>query len=176
MHLTEGLQYKDLEGILKSTIHIDEFSSKMGDDDNIVVISFYVRDSNAADDLVNWFEKGYDFVVDADRSPGEIKPNRYLVYVEIYRRSKTANNIAELLHDLSTLTEFNQNKWTMKYQNNSYPFTVDTFNKLVPTTPSDYRDRAEKGLNEMRVIAGIPVKPVFKRTADMRELQSLARI
>jgi len=30
-----------------------------------------------------WFEKGYDFVVDADRSPGEIKPNRYLVYVEL---------------------------------------------------------------------------------------------
>ncbi len=35
-HLLEGLQYKDLEGIMKSTVHIDEFASKMGDDDDIV--------------------------------------------------------------------------------------------------------------------------------------------
>ena len=82
-NLTEGLSFKDLEGMLKSTVHVDEFSSKMGEDDDVAVISFFVRDINAADDLVNWFEQGYDFVLDADRSPGELKPNRYLVYVEL---------------------------------------------------------------------------------------------
>ena len=54
--LYEGLGYKDLEGMMKPTIHIDEFSSKMGDDDEIVVASFFVRDQQAAKDLVNWFE------------------------------------------------------------------------------------------------------------------------
>jgi len=80
-HLLEGLQYKDLEGIMKNTVHIDEFASKMGDDDDIVVVSFFVRDLQAAKDLVGWFEKGYDFVLDADRSPGEIKPSRYLLTI-----------------------------------------------------------------------------------------------
>jgi hypothetical protein len=42
--LLEGLQYKDLEGIMKPTIHVDEFSSKMGDDEDIIVLSFFVRD------------------------------------------------------------------------------------------------------------------------------------
>ena len=70
-----------MEGLLKPTIHVDEFSSKMGDDDEIIVASFFVRDKSAAKDLMNWFEKGYDFVIDSDMSPGEIKPNRYLVYV-----------------------------------------------------------------------------------------------
>ena len=37
-NLYEGLGYKDLSGMMKSTIHIDEFSSKMGDDDEIVVV------------------------------------------------------------------------------------------------------------------------------------------
>ena len=74
--LFEGLQYKDLEGMMKSTIHVDEFSSKMGEDEDIIVLSFFVRDRQAAKDLVSWFEKGYDFVLDADMSPGEIKPNR----------------------------------------------------------------------------------------------------
>ena len=68
-NLTEGLGYKDLAGMLKNTVYIDDFSSKMGDDDEIVVASFYVRDHQAAMDLVNWFEKGYDFIMDADMSP-----------------------------------------------------------------------------------------------------------
>jgi hypothetical protein len=97
--LFEGLQYRDLEGMMKPTIHVDEFAAKMGDDDDIIVISFFVRDQNAAKDLVNWFEKGYDFVLDADRSPGEIRPGRYLVYVEIRRRSAAPGLVQELLTD-----------------------------------------------------------------------------
>ena len=64
--LSESLSYKDLEGLMKPTIHVDEFSSKMGDDDDIIVVSFFVRDPQAAKDLMAWFEKGYDFVLDAD--------------------------------------------------------------------------------------------------------------
>ena len=30
-----GLEYKCLEGMIKPTIHIDEFASKMGDDDDV---------------------------------------------------------------------------------------------------------------------------------------------
>ena len=85
--LFESLEYKDLDGLMKPTIHVDEFSSKMGDDDDIITLSFFLRDNQAAKDLMSWFEKGYDFVIDADKSPGEIKPNRYLVYVEMRRRS-----------------------------------------------------------------------------------------
>ena len=36
--LFEALEYKDMEGMLKPTVHIDEFASKMGDDDDIVVL------------------------------------------------------------------------------------------------------------------------------------------
>ena len=102
--LFESLEFKDMEGLMKPTIHVDEFSSKMGDDDDIVVVSFFVRDAQAAKDLMSWFEKGYDFVLDADCSPGEIKPNRYLVYVEMRRRSTAGANVETLLNDLNTLT------------------------------------------------------------------------
>ena len=46
-----------MEGMLKPTVHVDEFASKMGDDDDVIVLSFFVRSEQAADDLVNWFEK-----------------------------------------------------------------------------------------------------------------------
>jgi hypothetical protein len=176
--LSESLGFKDLEGMMKPTVHVDEFSSKMGDDDDVIVISFFVRDSQAAKDLMNWFEKGYDFVLDADRSPGEIKPNRYLVYVEIRRRSTAGGHVETLLNDLNTLTEFEDSSaWTMHYKGQEIPFTRDEFDQLVPLSPKAYRDRYEKDLNEMRAAAGVPTVSTYdKQDRALQAIQSAAGI
>ena len=176
--LFESLGFRDLEGLLKPTIHVDEFSSKMGDDDDIIVISFFVRDAQAAKDLMMWFEKGYDFVLDADRSPGEIRPGRYLVYVEIRRRSTAGGNVEQLLDDLNTLTEFEDSTaWTMHYRDQEIPFTRDAFDSTVPLTPRAYRERYEKDLNEVRVAAGIPVVTTYDRQdRALQTIQSAAGI
>ena len=169
--LFESLEFKDLEGMMKPTIHVDEFSSKMGDDDDIIVVSFFVRNEQAAKDLMNWFEKGYDFVLDADRSPGEIKPNRYLVYVELRRRSNAGANVETLLSDLNTLTEYNVDDWIMHYKNEEIPFSRDAFDKTIPLTPRAYRERYESDLNEMRGAAGLPTKRIYDQ--DDRALQAI---
>ena len=176
--LFESLGFRDLEGLLKPTIHVDEFSSKMGDDDDIIVISFFVRDAQAAKDLMMWFEKGYDFVLDADRSPGEIRPGRYLVYVELRRRSTAGGNVEQLLDDLNTLTEFEDSSaWTMHYRDREIPFTRDAFDSTVPLTPRAYRERYEKDLNEVRVAAGIPVVTTYDRQdRALQTIQSAAGI
>lgn len=173
--LFESLGYKDLEGLMKPTIHVDEFSSKMGDDDDIIVVSFFVRDPSAAKDLMNWFEKGYDFVIDADKSPGEIKPNRYLVYVEIRRRSTAGAQVEELVDDLGTLTEFDSKDWTMHYKGKELPFTRDVFDSTVPLSPRAYRERYEKDLNEVRTAAGLPVVSTYdKKDPLLQSIQSAA--
>lgn len=174
--LLEGLQYRDLEGMMKPTIHVDEFSSKMGDDEDIIVISFFVRDKQAAKDLVAWFEKGYDFVLDADRSPGEIKPSRYLVYVEMRRRSAAPQYVAELIDDLTTLTEHEPEDWIMHYNGQTQPWSEETFAKSVPLTPNEYRATHETDLNEWRTAAGLPVKKIHDTKADVKQLQSAAGI
>ena len=174
--LFEGLQYRDLDGMLKPTIHVDEFSSKMGDDADVMVISFFVRDKSAAKDLVSWFEKGYDFVLDADRSPGEIKPNRYLVYVEMRRRSAAPQNIEHLLDDLTTLSEHEGSDWMVHYNGDMFPWSEDKFARRVPLTPDAYRAATESDLNEMRVAAGLPVKSVHATAKDLKELQAAAGI
>jgi hypothetical protein len=178
LQLSESLGFKDLEGMMKPTIHVDEFSSKMGDDDDIIVVSFFVRDAQAAKDLMSWFEKGYDFVLDADRSPGEIRPGRYLVYVEIRRRSTAGGNVEQLLDDLNTLTEFeNSTAWTMHYRDQEIPFTSDAFDSTVPLTPRAYRERYEKDLNEVRVAAGLPVVSHYdKQDRALQTIQSAAGI
>jgi hypothetical protein len=176
--LSESLGFKDLEGMIKPTIHVDEFSSKMGDDDDIIVLSFFVRDVQAAKDLMNWFEKGYDFVLDSDRSPGEIKPNRYLVYTEIRRRSGAGGHVEQLLDDLNTLTEFEDaSAWTMHYRGKETPFSRAEFDRLVPLSPRAYRERSDQDLNEVRIAAGIPVVKCYDRQDPaLQSMQSAAGI
>ena len=175
-NLYEGFGYKDLQGMMKPTIHIDEFSSKMGDDDEIVVASFFVRDRQAAEDLTSWFEKGYDFILDADMSPGEVKPNRYLVYVEMKRRSTTGARLNEIIQDFDTLTEYEGSQWIMHYDGKDHPWSTETFKSLVPDSPAEYRARKEAGLNEMRTASGIPTKDIYERTSDIKSLQNAAGV
>jgi hypothetical protein len=174
--LCEALEYKDMEGQIKPTLHIDEFASKMGDDDDIIVASFFVRSKQAAQDLMNWFEKGYDWVMDADVSPGEIAPGRYLVYIEMRRRTSAGARLADAIQDLETLTELKRDDWVMHYGDETVPFTQETFDRLVPLSPKEYRARKESSLNEMRAAAGIDTVPVYERDRDIRQLQSAAGI
>jgi hypothetical protein len=175
--LNEGLGYKDMEGMMKPTVHIDEFSSKMGEDADVIVVSFFVRDKQAAKDLMNWFEKGYDFVLDADQSPGEIKPNRYLVYLEMRRRNAAPGQIDEILKDLNTLTEYEPDDWIMVYKKKKHEWSPETFAKLVPLTPNEYRERTEGDLNEMRIAAGLDVKPIYTKVSkDLQAMQAAAGI
>jgi len=172
--LTEGLEYKDMVGILKPTIHIDEFASKMGDDDDVIVASFFVRSKQAAQDLANWFEKGYDWVLDADISPGEIKPGRFLVYIELRRRSSAGSHLAEAVDDLATLTEYEPDAWIMHYKDKQTPFTKEEFDQQVPLSPKQYRKETEGDLNEVRTAAGIDTKQIYERERDIRQLQAAA--
>jgi hypothetical protein len=172
--LSEGLQFRDLDGMMKPTIHVDEFSSKMGDDEDIIVLSFFVRDKGAAKDLVSWFEKGYDFVLDSDRSPGELKPNRYLVYLEIRRRSSAPQNVQTLLDDLSTLTEFEPSDWIVHYKDKKFAWNEDDFARAVPLNPDAYRASTDQGLNEWRSAAGLPEKSIYRVKRDLQELQAAA--
>lgn len=175
--LCENLEYQDLKGMLKPRVHVDEFAAKMGDDDDVIVISFFVRDKAAAQDLVNWFEKGYDWVLDADMSPGEIKPGRYLVYVEMRRRSTAGQRVAEMLDDLETLTEYSGKDWSMHYDGEVYPFSREEFDRLVPLSPAEYRKNKEQDLNEMRSAAGLDTVAIYDRDdQDLRQLQSAAGI
>jgi hypothetical protein len=168
--IKEGLEYKDCVGMIKPTVYVDEFQSKVGEDDAYVVLSFYVRGVTVAEDLVQWFEGGYEFVVDADVSPGEIKPNRYLVFVEVKRRTQLVAQIGALIEDLETLTEFTTEDWTIMYDKNEYSYDSDVLTNALILSPQAYREIHETELNEMRLAANLPTKQIYtdnKRDAEL---------
>lgn len=63
--LNESLNYLDMENELIPLLIIDEFKSRLGEDDDIITLTFIIKSKEAADDLVTWLERGYEFVLDA---------------------------------------------------------------------------------------------------------------
>ena len=80
-----GLIAGDLKHLVYDIFEIDSFKSKMGDDKNIVVLSLSARTKESANDLMNFLEKGYPFVLDADVTSGEQADGSYKVFVELER-------------------------------------------------------------------------------------------
>ena len=172
--ITEGLNFHDMEGQVLPLVTVDEYAAKMGKDSDIVTLSFIVKSEAAANDLVDWFERGYDWVLDADVSPGEIKPGRFLVYIELRRRSQAGAHLADAIDDFNTLTEYQPADWVMIYDRKEMPFSREEFDRVVPLSPKQYRKVKESDLNEMRAAAGIEPKQVFEREQDIRQLQAAA--
>lgn len=150
--ITEGLRHKDLKDFIYDTFTIDRFKSKMGEDQDVVVLSFRVKDKHAAIDLMEFIEKGYPFVLDADMSSGEEQNGDYSVFVEIERSNKIPRQIDDLLSGIDNLT--NVEKWKFKYYRelSSLDFTEENINNTIPLTPEDYEKQIlknkEKELNQ----------------------------
>lgn len=179
--LKEGLDYQDLVGQLKPKITIDEYSAKMGSDSEIVTLTFVVYSKLAANDLVSWLEIGYDFVLDASVSEGEIEPGKYLVFVEMNRRTAVPKRIIEILDDLKTLTDFSLNDWTVEVDQEEYSVDEDILKKVLFLSPHAYREVKEKEkqeeLNEFRELAGLSLKRIYETNDnEIKNFVALANI
>ena len=144
--LHEGLQKDDLKYLVANTIHIDEYNSKMGESSDVITLSFKVKDLMPATDLVSFLENGYDFVLDADVSSGEIRDNERVVFVEVQRRPDVYKQIDEMLDDLNHLTGVKRNDWKFRwYKSNEYEqMNEENFSKVVPLTPDSYIKNIEE--------------------------------
>lgn len=177
--LNESLDYLDMIDQVKPLMSIDEYAAKMGSDSDIVTLSFIVNSRLVAEDIVRWFEKGYDFVLDASVSDGEISPGKFLVFVEVERRSKLPERIMLLLSDMETLTEISPEQWKLLIDKKEYPASEEIIKDRVILNPNLYRAEKEgqNELNEMRVKAGLDSKPIYKSNdKEIRDFISLARL
>ena len=175
--LTEGFDFKDLEGQIDPTITVDEYAANMGDDDEIVTLAFTVKGQQASEDLVDWLERGYDYVLDAQLSDGELSRGKYLVFVEMNRRTTVPERIVEILNDLETLTGLDASDWTVQVDDEDYDADEDVLKQVITLSPKDYRveEEREEELNEMRTIAGLPTASVYtEQDEEIKKFKNIA--
>jgi hypothetical protein len=147
MNLNEDLRPADLRYLVDSVFEVDSYSSKMGDDRDVSVISFSVKSKEAAEDLESFIEKGYKFVLDADVSPGEVKEGKYKVFVEMERDKDLSSHIVEILDGVKKLADNEDFRFRYYRSFRSNPADVETLLDAVPTTPDQYENK----INEVQM-------------------------
>lgn len=170
--LVEGFDYHDLLDQVVPEIEVDEYSAKMGSDDDIVTISFTVNGQQVGEDLVDWLERGYPWVLDAQTSEGEVKPGQWLVFVELDRRTSVPGRIIQMIEDMETLTDLSINEWKIIVDDEKLEPTEDVLKSKIILSPHLYREKHgseddEEGLNEMRNLSGLGAKKKFKEPDNL---------
>jgi hypothetical protein len=171
--LRENLEAGDLKRLVHNELHIDEYKSKMGTDEDVCVISFKVAGKEPGADLVSFIEKGYDFVLDADVSSGEKEGGDYLVFVELQRSEKLPEQIMTIMNDLMNLTEQKIEDWRVRYykSTNDNELTPDVLADIVPLTSEAYDAKYGKDDNE-EIVDAEPEDI----TKDLDQMKTTARI
>ena len=135
-----GYRSGDLHDLIKPVFEVDSYQSKMGDDESICVVSFTVTEQQAAKDLVDFLEKGYDFILDADSTPGEIDDGIYKVFVEMERDKHVSDNIVELLDGVSKIGSINPEDFRFRYYKSFKSRKADAYSlsETIPYSKESY--------------------------------------
>ena len=186
--LRENLEHGDLARLVHDEIHFDEFKSKLGDDKDVIVASFKVAGKEPALDIVNFVEKGYDFVLDADVSSGEMNDGDFIVFVELERSKQAPEQIMDIMTGVMNLTGQETTDFRVRYQHGQEDnaLDIDSLAKLIPLDPTEYErrfgkededddkkddDEMQKQLDKIRAAAGIKSKvraPDNEHTSQLR--------
>jgi len=140
-HINEDLLAGDLAHLVSHIFDIDSFKSKIGEDGDMVVLSFTVDDKSPADDLARFLEMGYEFVLDADATNGPMDNGKHKVFVEMKRDRHTPKHITELLDGISRLTDIDNFKFRYYKSFKSIPATLETLEQAIPINANEYEDR-----------------------------------
>ena len=159
-NLFEGLEQEDLKRLIHPELHVDEFKSKLGDDADVIVLSFKVDSKEPANDLVAFIEKGYDWVLDADVSSGEMDDGSYIVFVELDRSEKAAESILELMTDLMNLTAQDLTEWRVRYYKSreEKQLSLEALTSMIPMSPEAYdKEYGQEEIDQLKAAAGVEV-------------------
>lgn len=133
------LRSGDLKNLVYHIFEIDSYQSKMGDDSQVITLSFDVRTQEAAEDLRDFMEKGYSFVLDADRTAGEQSDGMYKVFVELSRNRRSVKHILDILDGIQRLTDLDNIRFRYYKNWRSYECNRENLEKSVPLKDQEYK-------------------------------------
>jgi len=133
-----GLLPNDLKSMVYDIFEVDSFKSKMGEDKDIVTLSFSLREKAPAEDLVKFLENGYNFILDADVTAGEQSDGTYKVFVELQRDRQVHENIFEIIDGVGKLSGLDKFKFRYYKNFKSNDATMENLDTIVPKDPNNY--------------------------------------
>jgi hypothetical protein len=164
-NVNEVIERHSLTRLIKPELQVDKFKSKMGDDADVIVISVNIAGKEPALDVVDFLEKGYEWILDADTSAGELDDGTYLVFAELGRDKDAPDNIIKIVTALQNLADIPVTDWQFTYHRNvsRHDVSRDNLIREIPLSREAYNDKHNKqesgddSMDKLRVAAGVKV-------------------
>lgn len=136
--LNESIGHNDLRGLIGNIVSVDQYKSKVGNDENIVVLAIKVRDQHPCEDLSQFIESGFE-LLDVDKSTGPNENGEYTVFVELERNSELFDSIDQILNDVKQVDN-NIEEWLFTVYGNSkvQAWSKENFDANVISDSYDY--------------------------------------
>jgi hypothetical protein len=143
--LFENLFNGDLADMIRPVISIDDFESKI--DDEVIVIAFYAKNDESAEDLSVFLERSkLDQILDTEVSSTPNKDGDYLIFVELDVKTSTISEVADLIIEISKIAALltDEQDWKIKnirfLKNKVYPATETNIKILLKKIKEEKRD------------------------------------
>lgn len=133
-----SLRANDLKDMIHSVFEIDSYASKLGNDEDIITVSFSLKEHEPAKDLMSFLEKGYSFILDADVTSSEQSDGTYKVFVELERNRHAPGNITEIVNGVKNLSGLDVLRFRYYKSFKSVPSSEQALEDAIPTEPSNY--------------------------------------
>jgi hypothetical protein len=145
-----SLKNGDLEGTILQKVSIDEFEAKAGNEEDVIVVAFYLTDQEPADDLNTFIQRGVVDTLDVEVSPNTDEEGRYLVFVEMSRDDTFPYKFQALLKDIKNVAgKINWEVNTYLADDRIFASTDPALYNSLILTPDDYVPKEEFKMKEM---------------------------
>lgn len=95
-----SLRHEDLTGLVIPLLGIDKFQPKTGTEAEVIVVSFHIKNEQAAKDLERFLEMSAVDTLDTETSPNPDEDGHYLVFTELKREKSFWLKLRLLLRDV----------------------------------------------------------------------------
>lgn len=144
MKLCEDLREKDLANLISSYVSVDEYTSKI-DEDNITV-AFFVNELDAAEELEDFIEKFYYIEIrDIEISDSLTDDNKYIIFVELERNDSFPKIFLDMIDTINYVAD-----------NKDWNFSTYQMNKPVELSLANIRKYVR--LSKLRDTANVDEK------------------
>ena len=139
--MEEDLPKGSFYNLVLDKILVGAFKPKFGDEKDLAVFSFFVKQRDAADKLMTFIlQKNFD-LLDIEVSPDPKEYGQYILFIEMNRNKDMFATMDKLLLHIDHLVSIKQ--W--RFRTSSYKEYMDwdreNFIKVVPQTPDEHLNK-----------------------------------
>lgn len=134
--LNESLRQNDLEYLISPYVSVDQYTSKISEDN--ITIAFFCNERDAVADLMDFLEKMYFIEIrDIEISDSLTEDNKYILYVEFDRNQQFPKVLLDILDSINFLINKEIKDWDFKSFNldTKKKVSIDNIKKYVRLSP-----------------------------------------